>query len=94
MSVDKNTLGELLKAYKDISKIIENIEMKDIEQIKQELEIILTFPLGEAIFSLFERQDVDNLEKSLSEYIIKHEKTNPEEFLNFISLYLRRVGKN
>jgi hypothetical protein len=93
MSINKETLGELLKAYKDISNIITDIESKDIEDIKRELEIVLTFPLGEALFSLFERSDVDTLEKSLTEYIENNDETDPEQFLEYISLYLKRINK-
>ncbi|WP_226536437.1 hypothetical protein [Fictibacillus halophilus] len=94
MSINKVTLGELLKAYKDISTIIEDIEYKEIDEIKSELEIILTFPLGEAIFSLFERIDVNTLEKSLAEYIRNNDKADPDKFLDFMSLYLKRINKN
>lgn len=93
MSINKNTLEELLKAYKDISEIIEDIEDKDIDDIKRELEIVLTFPLGEAIFSLFDRIDINNLEKSLSEYIKSSDKTSADQFLNYLELYLKRTKK-
>jgi hypothetical protein len=94
MSINKVTLGELLKVYKDISILIEGIEYKEIDEIKRELEIILTFPLGEAIFSLFERIDINTLEKSLTEYIRNNDKADPDKFLDYISLYLKRINKN
>lgn len=94
MEINKNTLDELLKAYKDISKILENIDQKDVDEIKLKLEIVLTFPLGEAIYSLFDRIDVNTLEKSLEEYINNNEETDSEQFLNYISLYLKRIHRN
>ncbi|MRG86721.1 hypothetical protein [Salinibacillus xinjiangensis] len=82
-----------MKAYKDINNLIDSIEGRDIDEIKRELEIILTFPLGEAVFSLFDRVDVDTLKKSLTEYIKTKETTDPDQFLEYISLYLKRIGR-